>query len=259
MKKIENTHFLFGLNCFSRGKVELLRQLTTHLLDRGPDKHSLLTIFTPNPEQVVQAHHDPHFASVLGSADILLPDGIGLVLATRLGAWLGKGRALSERISGTDVVTALLKDDRIRRDAEVLVIGGRNLSDYVSRLRARGWRLTWSEAYQDAQQPTIDEERAVRQLFKQLRPKMVFVALGAPAQEKWVNSHLKLLAESEVRLAMVVGGAFDMLSGQISRAPSIVQKLNLEWLYRLVTQPWRWRRQLRLLEFIPITVTELFK
>jgi N-acetylglucosaminyldiphosphoundecaprenol N-acetyl-beta-D-mannosaminyltransferase len=82
--------------------------------------------------------------------------------------------------------------------------------------------------------------------IKQESPDLLFVALGAPRQEQWIARHLP---ELPVSLAMGVGGSFDVLSGRVKRAPEVWQKLNLEWLYRLLSQPKRWRRQLLLPQF----------
>ena len=82
---------------------------------------------------------------------------------------------------------------------------------------------------------------------------VLFVAFGAPKQEEWIASHLDNLP---VRVAIGVGGAFDFISGQVSRAPYVIRFLGLEWLYRLIRQPWRWKRQLSLLTFLKLTAEE---
>lgn len=84
---------------------------------------------------------------------------------------------------------------------------------------------------------------------------ILFVAFGAPKQEKWIASHL---SELPVTMAMGVGGALDYLSETVSRAPGPVRALGLEWLYRLVRQPWRWRRQLALPQFVWLVARQKF-
>lgn len=79
------------------------------------------------------------------------------------------------------------------------------------------------------------------------------MALGAPDQEKWIIDHLQLLRDGQVKLAMAVGGSFDFILAKIPRAPQLIQRIGLECLYRLIKQPWRYRRQLRLLAFIKLT------
>ena len=83
-----------------------------------------------------------------------------------------------------------------------------------------------------------------------MKPSIILVAFGAPWQEQWVVNHREFLEKNKVKLVMVVGGAIDMLTGKVQRAPKFVQQLQLEWLFRLIQQPWRWKRQLRLIQFI---------
>jgi N-acetylglucosaminyldiphosphoundecaprenol N-acetyl-beta-D-mannosaminyltransferase len=112
--------------------------------------------------------------------------------------------------------------------------------------------------YASAARPTKTEERAVRETIARLRPQLVFVALGAPQQEQWVVDHLSLLTQQGAKVVMVVGGAFDILLGRLRRAPLWMRSLGLEWLYRLMQEPWRAGRQAALLTFIKLVVQELF-
>jgi N-acetylglucosaminyldiphosphoundecaprenol N-acetyl-beta-D-mannosaminyltransferase len=82
---------------------------------------------------------------------------------------------------------------------------------------------------------------------------LLFVAFGSPTQEKWIDQHR---AELSHTVCVGVGGAFDMFSGRTPRATETVRKLGLEWLYRLITQPWRWRRQMKILQFIGLVLTK---
>lgn len=258
MKKTDNNDLLFNLPLFSKQKSELLNLIQAQLIPERGVAPSLLTIFTPNPEQIVQAHQQPLFAKALGFGGILLPDGAGLVAASRILARFGKAQPLPQRISGIEVVESVLAMLR-QTPLKGLIIGGRYLEAYAQSLRDAGSDIAWLEAYQNAKSPTKQEEQTVRDTLTRLKPSVVFVALGAPEQELWVANHQSQLESAGVRIAMVVGGSFDMLSGAVPRAPQWMQRSNLEWLFRLITQPWRWRRQLRLIQFMGIVLRELVK
>lgn len=261
-KKIDNRVNLFGLNLFSSTSDQLLKEVTQLV------QHSSNTtyIVTPNSEQVVQAHQDNTFAQQLSQADYLVPDGVGLIWASRLLNWCGQSSsALTQRIAGVDVVASLL---RVASEQQLtaLVVGGRGYpvspdsakqSPGVQRLQLGqpSQQVWWLPAYETVAQPTQIEEKQVATAIATLQPDFVFVAFGAPWQEQWVSAHRQLLEANKVKLVMVVGGSFDYLTGRLTRAPRWIQLVGLEWLFRLVMQPWRWRRQLRLFQFVWITIT----
>lgn len=275
MKKTDLTTTLFDLEVFSRSKHRLLRKLEK-LLQSGK---GTTYIFTPNPEQLVMSENDSKFKRILQQSDLLLPDGIGLVWASRLLAFLGKNRQIEERIAGVELVQDLL-DVAQKKELRVLIVGGRNYHgiEYGNwKVKAFGDSKTvdaksfsakdnktiyWLEGYQNVDQFSEGEERKVGEVLTKLKPEIVFVALGAPYQEEWVVKHKKLIEKSGVKLVMVVGGAFDLILGKIARAPQILRVLGLEWLYRLAQEPWRWKRQLSLARFtglvIKLVIKEMF-
>jgi N-acetylglucosaminyldiphosphoundecaprenol N-acetyl-beta-D-mannosaminyltransferase len=254
---------LFGLPILNTSKKEFFATLQDSLL--VDQAKATLSIFTPNPEQVVLTKQDPAFAKNLQQADYLLADGIGLVWASRLLKLFGRlPAALTERLAGVEVVEYLL-DLAQQHELKALVIGGRDykgsyqgesFEDQSSLLKI-GPNLYWTEAYQEKNEILPVEEQSLAAIIKKLQPSLVFVALGAPDQEKWIVEHLQLLQSNRVRIAMAVGGSFDFILAKVPRAPQLVQKIGLEWLYRLIKQPWRYRRQLRLLAFIKLTWREI--
>ena len=266
-KKNHKSNFLSKLCIYSSTRSRLLKKIAISL----ESKNKPLVIFTPNPEQVVLASRQKSFAKVLCQADLAIPDGIGLILASRLLSLVGKGEPLQERIPGVEVVENILYQAK-QKNHVVMVIGGKaytNLGYKNWQIRefspanpvdaqqnAASATLYWVEGYANAASPTQAEEKAVALALTTLRPDVVFVALGAPTQEEWVIAHKKLLSDSGVRVAMVVGGAFDMLLGKVNRAPLVFRKLGLEWLFRLFQEPWRWKRQVRLLEFLKLVIRE---
>ena len=96
--------------------------------------------------------------------------------------------------------------------------------------------------------PADEDFEEISLTLERARPDVVLVAYGAPRQDQWINKHRSQFPES-VRVAMGVGGVFDYLSGRVPLAPPLMRRLGLEWLYRLIKQPWRWRRILRVFQF----------
>lgn len=252
MKKTDSTSLLFDLNVFSRRRESLLSLIKKWLKDDS----ALKVIYTPNSEQIVQSRGNEEFKRALQKADILLPDGIGLVIASRLLAFFNRSKSLSERIAGVEVVKDLLEIAR-QRELVVLVIGGRDYSpeDYFA---YKGAKINWTPGFKNALQPTTKEKRQLEEKIAEIKPDIVFVAFGAPTQELWVEQHRALLIKNKIRIAMVVGGSFDYLLNKVPRAPYWFRKLGLEWLFRLIIEPWRLKRQLRLIKFVAVVIKELF-
>jgi N-acetylglucosaminyldiphosphoundecaprenol N-acetyl-beta-D-mannosaminyltransferase len=246
---------VFSVTFFNESISALKNQYISQWIKR--DDGSAKLIFTPNPEHIVQSQRDGLFLATLQQADICLPDGIGIVWASRLLQVVGKGKSIGQRISGVDVVNLLLLD---YPDLNYLVIGGRSQEKptKLQHLSLHGKKIAWLPGYENVARPTEEEEEGVRQVIKEIKPDVVFVAFGAPQQEFWAVRHQAFLAKNGVKIVMVVGGAFDMLTGKLARAPKLVRQLGLEWLFRLIQQPWRWKRQLRLVSFIRLTITEMF-
>ena len=254
------TSRIFGFDIFSASKKELFAHFDNFLV--GDKKAKTQLVFTPNPEQIVMAKRDRSFAENLQKADWLLPDGIGLVCASTLLKFFGKtDHKIQERIAGVELVEHLLEVNR-----KTLIIGGR---DYVGSFEGESFEdikslkkiqnnLYWTEGYQEKAEILPVEEEALSKIITKLKPDLVFVALGAPDQEKWIVEHFNLLQENQVKITVAVGGSFDFLFAKVARAPQLWQKIGLEWLWRLIKQPWRGKRQLRLIEFIYLLIREIF-
>jgi N-acetylglucosaminyldiphosphoundecaprenol N-acetyl-beta-D-mannosaminyltransferase len=215
-------------------------------------------IFTPNPEQVVLAHKDSAFAKELLEADILLPDGAGLILAARL--LFPEISSRLGRITGTDLLDWWL-GQAPEKETRTFLLGGK---PGVAKKLARQSDPTavWCEGfagYENVAQIEPEEHRVALEAIKEWKTKVLWVAFGAPQQERWVLENSEVLRKMGVKLVIVCGGAFNYLVGDVSRAPSIVRKLGLEWMFRLITEPWRWKRQLRLPIFLYLFGKEVFE
>ncbi len=253
------TSRIFGFDIFSSSKKALLADFDDLLIAHRLPKTQI--VFTPNSEQIVMAKHDASFAENLQKADWLLPDGIGLVYASFFLKFFGKTPSkIKERIAGVEVVEHLLQ-----KNLKTLIIGGRDYAgsfegeafEDMKSLKKISANLYWTEGYQEKADILAVEEEALDRIITELKPDLVFVALGAPDQEKWILEHYNLMQENQVKIAMAVGGSFDFLFAKVTRAPKAWQKIGLEWLWRLIKQPWRGKRQLRLIEFIYLLIREI--
>jgi len=213
------------------------------LIDRG-GAHQFATV---NPEFIMAAQRDEDFRAVLARTALNVPDGIGVVWAARR-----RGVQLRERVAGVDLMQALCALAS-RRQWRVFFLGAQpGVAEQVAAQMVVCYPgLTVAGTY--AGTPGVTEELAIGARIRAARPQLLFVAYGAPAQDKWLARNLPLiLPEADARpgiLGMGVGGAFDFVAGVQKRAPLWLQRLHLEWLYRLIRQPWRWRRQTALLRF----------
>jgi N-acetylglucosaminyldiphosphoundecaprenol N-acetyl-beta-D-mannosaminyltransferase len=248
MKKLNSTkayptiNFL-GLNLFGSQRLQLLAFLKKYLEDGSQAK----LVMTPNPEQIVQAKHDSKFYRTLKESDLLLPDGIGIVLASKFIGGVQRKPSLKQRIAGVDIVSDLIEISQDKKYS-IMLIGGKGYQDKLSQ-KYPDLKIEWVEDYQN--------EKLIAQQLKKLKPAIVFVALGAPKQETWLVEHKELLNKSGVKIGMAVGGSFDFLLGKVERAPRLMRQLGLEWLFRLFKQPWRWKRQLRLVEFMGLVIRKV--
>jgi len=199
-------------------------------------------VATVNPEFVITAQNDDEFHNVLDSADLCIADGIGLIWASRF-----KGFALRERVAGSELVFDLA---RVAADNgwRLFLLGAAPgvAGEAAEKLVARFPGLLIAGVHSGSPDPA--QAADICDLISNSRADLLYVAYGAPAQDKWIYRNRYRLAT--VSLAMGVGGSLDFISGRAARAPRIFQRLGLEWFYRLLRQPWRWRRMLALPEFV---------
>jgi N-acetylglucosaminyldiphosphoundecaprenol N-acetyl-beta-D-mannosaminyltransferase len=204
----------------------------------GPWDGRCRHIVTLNPEYVMAAGGDTAFAAAIAGGDLITADGVGVELAARL---LG-GKAVA-RVTGSDLVDWLVGASD-RTAAPVFLLGGREgvAAEAAQRLVERfpaasiaGWWSGGSAAVAD------DAEALAR--IRGSGARTVLVAYGAPGQVVWIARNRQALAAAGVRVAVGIGGVLDFVAGRAPRAPGVMRRLGLEWLYRLIREPWRWRRQ----------------
>jgi N-acetylglucosaminyldiphosphoundecaprenol N-acetyl-beta-D-mannosaminyltransferase len=225
---------------------EALAALEAFVEDGGTHR-----VVTPNPEIVMAAQHDLGYRAILNGADLAIPDGIGLLLAARLG-----GQTLRAHVRGTDLIERLAS-----RSAELgwrwFLLGAAEgvATAAAARISALYPGLVIAGAMPGSPDPADDLE--LRRAIAQAAPvHVLLVAYGAPTQERWIARNQAAL---EVPIQMGVGGALNFLAGRSPRAPAWVRRLELEWAYRLATEPWRWRRQLALPAFVALVTAEALR
>ena len=202
------------------------------------DPHQLATA---NPEFVMAAQHNPEFCKVLNHADLCVPDGVGLLWAARR-----LGRVLPERVTGSDLVPLLARKAAEKGWRIYLLGAGPGVAERTAQiLLSQNPALRIAGVY--AGSPAEADAPALVERVRLARPDILWVAYGAPAQDLWIARYG---SELGVPVMIGVGGAFDHIAGVRKRAPGWIQRIHLEWLFRLITQPWRWRRQLALPQFV---------
>ena len=197
-------------------------------------------VATVNPEFVMRARHDGRFLDVLAKADLCIPDGYGVVWAARR-----LGHPLPQRIAGVDFIRALA-----RRGAQdgwrfFFLGAGPGIAESAASVLAQDYRgLVVAGCL--AGSPDTSDDPVTAGTVRAARTDVLLVAYGAPGQDLWIARNLR---QSGARVAIGVGGAFDFISGRARRAPRWMQDRGLEWLHRLIKEPWRWRRMLALPRF----------
>jgi N-acetylglucosaminyldiphosphoundecaprenol N-acetyl-beta-D-mannosaminyltransferase len=216
-------------------KENLLVELDARI---GQDKKTF--VVTANPEIVMEATKDQAYSTIVNKADYVIADGIGVVIASKM-----IGTPLPERIAGFDLLMELLRMGNEKKWSAYF-LGAKNdvIEKAITTIQKNYPFLHiagWHDGYFDWASSEIADEIAVKQ------PDLIFVALGFPRQEQWISQNIDTFQKG---LFMGVGGSFDVIAGEVKRAPIAWQKMNAEWLYRLLKQPSRWRRMMALPDFL---------
>ncbi|MBF8983382.1 WecB/TagA/CpsF family glycosyltransferase [Lutibacter sp. B2] len=220
-----------------KGNLNDARERFIRLLE----EESCSTIITPNTEIVMEAQKDHKLLNVIKNADLVIPDGIGLIYASKI-----KRKGLTDRVTGVDLMYKVLEYCD-RNSKKIYIFGGKpgvsekateNILKKFPNINVVGNRSGYFK---------LEEEQEIIENINKSEPDILFTGLGAPKQEKWMDQYKSQL---KVRVAMGVGGSVDIWAGTAQRAPEIYQKLGLEWLYRLKKEPWRYKRMMMLPKFM---------
>lgn len=214
-----------------------------NILDRsraGDQQAGCQQVVTVNPEFVMLARRNPSFLQAINQAVLVVPDGIGIVLALRY-----LRQPTPERVTGVDTVVALARRCAEQNYRLYLLGAAPGVAEVAAaRLQELAPGLQIAGTYAGSPAPSEEDELIER--IRVAQTDVLYVAYGAPAQDLWIARNLARLPAA---IAMGVGGSFDFLAGRQRRAPKIMQRMGLEWLYRLYREPWRWRRMLALPKF----------
>ncbi|MGN0150496.1 MAG: WecB/TagA/CpsF family glycosyltransferase [Clostridia bacterium] len=204
------------------------------------NEDKLHSVFTPNSEIIMRAYKDEEFCKLLNNASLLTADGIGVVYASKI-----LKKPISERAAGYDIACKVLEKINYT-DHKLFLFGGKpgvaeeakeNLLKKYPALNIVGIRNGYFKE---------EEEEAIVEEINNSGADIVFVCLGAPKQEQWIDRHKDKL---KVRVAMGIGGSLDVFAGRTERAPEFFCKTGLEWFYRLCKEPWRIGRMMELPKF----------
>lgn len=197
-------------------------------------------VVTANPEIVMKTKEDPTYKQIVQSADYVVPDGIGILFAAKY-----MKQPLQERIAGFDVMMDLLAfADKEKLSCYFLgaeeTINAKAILEVKERfphVKIAGHHHGFFDM----------DDHHIAENMKLSQPDIIFVALGFPRQEEWITTYMSDFSKG---VFIGVGGSFDVLAGEVKRAPEIWIKLNLEWLYRLLKQPFRVKRVFKIFEFM---------
>ncbi|WEV71205.1 WecB/TagA/CpsF family glycosyltransferase [Lactobacillus sp. ESL0785] len=232
MSKINILGVDFDNKSFKQFQNEFIGRINMH--------QSTFTV-TANPEIVMAANENPEFMKILNyDADYITPDGIGIVKAAQM-----LGTPLQERVTGYDLFTWLMRVAS-ERNLRVYLIGAK--PQVIHAVQEKVAREYSGIQLVGAKDGYFNEDlEIVAYQIERTEPDLVFAALGSPKQEQLLALLRKNLLPA---LMMGVGGSFDVFAGAVKRAPLFWQNAHLEWFYRLITNPTRWKRMLVLPKFV---------
>lgn len=219
--------------------VEEAVKQTKELIEES--NKSCKLIVAPNTEFIMKAQEDEEFFNILKTAELATPDSVGVMIGGKL-----QKKEFKARIPGQMYLRAVIEAGQ-KENWTFYLLGGKGETPKIAKenllkLYPEAKIVGYHEGYFD----TDSEEKVINEI-NSLKPNVLFVAMGAPIQEKWIYNHK---SELKVDVAAGQGGTFDYEAGNIRRAPKIIQKLCIEWLWRLILQPSRIKRMIVLPKYL---------
>lgn len=211
-------------------------------------------IVSLNPEILVIASENSDFKKIVRTAQMRIIDGVGVVIAAQM-----LNLEAGPRLTGVDLMEEVIKVASVMRLRVMLIGGKQNLAKDLSDCYNGKYpeaKFIGLMGIEDIKNPKKAEENHIFSIVADFRPQIVIISFGSPDQEIWLERHRK---QFDGVIGIGVGGAFDYLGGQVIRAPGPLRAIGLEWLFRLLNQPWRWRRQMRLFKFIELVIKQKWK
>lgn len=225
---------ILGVQVNTENYDELIPKLFRNIDDK---KKSLVVAI--NPEKLMKAKEDPELRALLNRAEFQIPDGIGVIIASKL----IKGN-ITSRITGIDMMDRIVRE-AARTEKTIFLYGAKpGVADKAAKQLQQTYPNLIVAGTQDGYEQDNDK---VIETINKAKPDILFVAMGSPKQEQWIEQHRDNLYPT---LYQGVGGSFDVLAGNVKRAPAAFQKFGAEWLYRLLKEPSRLKRQMNLPKFL---------
>ena len=235
MREFKKTSLL-GVGFTYASKSEVLEFIITGL--QGNIKKYY--IVTPNPELLVIASDNRDYKDILNNAKLALIDGIGVLIGAKI-----VGKVMGQRITGVDLVESLCN----RISNQPITVGFLGGGPFIAEKTSECLKIK----YPGLKVGLVSKEWENSLLNKKID--ILFVAFGSPKQENWIATNLEKIP---AKVVIGVGGSFDFISGNVKRAPRVLRDLGLEWLFRLIIQPWRIKRQISLIKFVYLIFKEKF-
>jgi N-acetylglucosaminyldiphosphoundecaprenol N-acetyl-beta-D-mannosaminyltransferase len=230
---MQKENFL-GVNVSNLSYSEILSSLKKRM-----DQNLKSTIIAVNPEKIITANKDPQLMELINNSTYQIPDGVGVLLASKL-----VNGKVNSRVTGVDMMDHLLCFSA-ENGYRVFLYGAKEevVSEAKRKIEEKYPSITiagYANGY-------VKDNDALVKRINEVQADVLFVAMGSPKQELWIREHMNQL---NAKVYQGVGGSFDVFSGYVKRAPAVFRKFGLEWLYRLLSQPSRFKRQLALPKFL---------
>lgn len=234
-----NKEKVLGFDVCSSSKEDILNSIFSDY-----EKNEQNVIVNINPEIVINNYKNKEFVQNLNNEKYQIPDGIGIVYASKI----NKGN-IKNRIAGIDLLNEICQKS-IKYKSKVFLYGAK--PEIAEKAKQELEKKHIGINIVGVCHGYISEEEAVQEINK-FKPDILFIGIGSPKQENFILKNKEKL--DSVKIFMPAGGSFDVISNTLKRAPNWVIKMNLEWLYRLLKQPQRIFRQLKLIKFVFCVIT----
>ncbi len=249
-QKRHNTRSVLGIDISLFTPEAFLKTIEHSFRASSLNQEDKLFIATVNPEFVIDAYYDAEFREILNQTHLNTADGAGICLALS-----GLYQIRQPRITGSDSTEQICKLAAIYHKRIFLLGAAEGIAEKAANhLKQRIPDLQIGGVYSPKNRMDSIEDYPPGVQKKLQQAEVLFVALGAPAQEKWISKHLQKLPQC--RVAVGIGGTLDFIAGEVKRAPKWMQGFGVEWLYRLLKNPSRWRRMLKIPIFIYLVLKE---
>lgn len=236
-KRMDENVEIFGIKLTGTRYNQVLKKILVQ-------RKEMLHVATVNPEFVMEARTNPRFRQALAQTELTVADGWGVVWATRL-----VRDTQIERISGVELVNKILEQANTRREKVFLLGAKPGVAEKAAEAMKKIYQdvdLAWYEGAKTVRVEKNEEASMTIAKINAFEPDYLMVAYGSPWQDIWIEDNRPYL---RARVAIGVGGTLDEWAGIVRRCPEWLDQMGGKWLFRLLTEPWRWRRILRVLGF----------